>query len=71
MGFFIAKEASALDRHNWKPARRVEYATYTETKNAIISDFGFWNWYFGKYRVADCDHYPDKEIWRNGFNDFT
>lgn len=53
MGFFIAKEASTLDRHNWKPARRVEYPTYTEAKYAIISDFGFWNWYFGKYRVAD------------------
>mgnify|MGYP006064936909 FL=1 len=64
MGFFIARQASISDRNDWAVARNVEYPTYPEAKNAIISDFGFWNWYFEKYRVADCDHYPDQGIWR-------
>ena len=65
MSFFIARRNISLSNSAWSVARNVIYPSFSDAKYAIIADFGIWKLISGEYRVADCDHYPDKYYWVN------
>mgnify|MGYP003677888036 FL=1 len=62
MSYFIASRSTYKKDSPWKVARNVIYKSSQSAKLAIITDL--WRNEGVAYKVADCDHYPDKGIWK-------
>tara|TARA_R110002095_G_scaffold134540_1_gene116667 strand:- start:399 stop:599 length:201 start_codon:yes stop_codon:yes gene_type:complete len=62
MSYFIASRSTYQKDSPWKVARNVIYRSSQSAKLAIITDL--WRNEGVTYKVADCDHYPDKGIWK-------